>query len=269
MKHFKRISAMVMALISLFAIVITASAETNLPSGTYAYTIKGDVAVRRTPSSGDNIITRVNTGTKVYILESTSSSTGYYKVRIDGITSGAYIRADCLGANATGSGITVNKYMYCNVGENSYVNIRSGPGTDYSSIGQLRRGDMVYVVSTDSTWAKINAPINGYVKYSYLQIDNVSGGGDYAHPTSMEQAFGATGIIERGHFNYKVANVQLALGFPDSEIDAIFGAKTHEAVMDFQRKNDLEPDGKVGTKTKAELWRTAETRLRNYGYTTW
>lgn len=151
MKHFKQIFTVILSILSLVATILPASAEINLPANSYAYTIKGDVAVRRTPSIADNIITRVNTGTRVYILESTSSSNGFYKVEIDGITSGAYIREDCLGANAPGSGTSYNIDMYCNVVEGEYVNIRSGPGTGYSSIGQLRRGDMVHVVSADST----------------------------------------------------------------------------------------------------------------------
>lgn len=269
MKVFKKMLAFALAVMTIMAVSVSSLAEINLPKDSYAYTIKGDVAVRRTASSSGSIITRVDTGTKVYILQSTSSSSGFYKVRIDGITSGAYIRADCLGAKALGTGTVVNKYMYCNTSDGSYVNIRTGPGKNYTSIGQLRRGDMVYVVSTDGTWSTINAPINGYVLASYLQEDDVSGGGNYAHPTTQDQAFGATGVIERGHFNYKVANVQLALGFASSDIDAVFGSDTYNAVVAFQKAHNLTADGKVGPATKAELWRVAETRLRISGYTTW
>ena len=36
-------------------------------------------------------------------------------------------------------------------------------------------------------------------------------------------------------------------------IDGIFGMKTWKAIIDFQRKNNLDPDGVVGEKTMAAL----------------
>ena len=85
----------------------------------------------------------------------------------------------------------------------------------------------------------------------------------------MEQAFGATGIIQQGHFGYKVANVQLALNFMQSEIDAIFGPDTLAAVKEFQEDHGLEADGLVGPATKAALWAESKDTLKSYGYTTW
>lgn len=263
----KRLVALALVIVSVFSMSAVALAETGLPVGSTAYTIKGDVAVRS--SAGGSIISRVDTGTAVTILQTTNTTNGWYRVRVDGLTSSGYIREDCLGANAIGAETTINRYMYCKVDEGEYVNIRSGPSKSYSSIGELRRGDMVYVVSADATWAKINAPINGYVMIEFLQYDDVEGGGNYDRPTSAAEAFGSSGIIQQGNFGYKVANVQLALGFAQSEIDAIFGPDTYAAVVDFQSKNGLEPDGKVGPLTKEALWNAAETRLRNFGYTTW
>lgn len=269
MKKMKRIIALALMVLSLMAVALPAMAETGISPGTYAYTIKGDVAVRRTASSGDNIITRVDTGTQVYILTSTNSATGYYKVRIDGITSGGYILSTCIGLNAGGTGTSINSYMYCNVASGEYVNIRSGPSKDYSSVGQLRRGDMVYCVSTDGSWAKINAPINGYVMHSYLQYSSPSGGTNWQNPQTKNEAFGASGTIMQGHFNYKVANVQLALGFRGNDVDAVFGQDTYDAVVAFQNANGLEPDGKVGPATKTALWDASGNYLSNNGYTTW
>ena len=68
-----------------------------------------------------------------------------------------------------------NTTMYCIVNEGEYVNIRSGPGTTYSSIGRLHRGDAVYVVSITGNWAKINSPMEGYVMLTYLQNTHPDG----------------------------------------------------------------------------------------------
>ena len=44
------------------------------------------------------------------------------------------------------------------------------------------------------------------------------------------------------------------LGYYTDEIDGQFGAGTKAAVIDFQRANDLEADGMVGTETKNVLY---------------
>lgn len=175
MKNIKKIIALLLAIMSIMAIAIPAMAQTGPSVGSTAYTIKGDVAVR---SSGevrsDNIISRVNTGTAVTILQTTNAANGWYRVWVAGLTSNGYIREDCLGASApqtpsTGTTIDVNKYMYCNVKSGEYVNIRSGPSKNDSRIGKLHRNDMVFVDTYDGTWAHITSPMNGYVMWSYLQ----------------------------------------------------------------------------------------------------
>lgn len=51
----------------------------------------------------------------------------------------------------------------------------------------------------------------------------------------------------------KVKQIQTALGFTGSDVDGKFGPKTFKATIDFQIKNNLEPDGCVGPKTLAAL----------------
>lgn len=265
MKNMKKFLALALVIVSALAFAVPTLAETGIPAQTYAYTIKGDVAVRQTASSTGNIISRVSTGTQVYILTSTSTTNGYYKVSISGLTSGAYIREDCLGRNAPGSGSTVNKYMYCTVADGQYVNIRQTASTGGTKVGELRRGDMVFCVSSDGTWAKINAPINGYVMLDYLSYSAPSGGGNYSHPQTQAEAFG-TGNIQQGNFSYKVANIQVALGLT---VDAIFGSGTKAAVVSFQLSKNLDPDGIVGPATATALWNAYSSVLKSRGYTTW
>lgn len=55
-----------------------------------------------------------------------------------------------------------------------------------------------------------------------------------------------------------VNSLQLKLSLlgllPKSEIDGVFGAKTKAAVIEFQRKNNLDADGLVGPATRAKLF---------------
>lgn len=52
----------------------------------------------------------------------------------------------------------------------SRVNLRAGAGTKYSILGQLSRGDKIFIVSEDSGWYKIEPPygITGWVNISQV-----------------------------------------------------------------------------------------------------
>jgi uncharacterized protein YgiM (DUF1202 family) len=51
------------------------------------------------------------------------------------------------------------------------LNLRSGPGENYSVIGQLQKGDIVKEISTKGTWTEIEAPATAYafVAAQYLK----------------------------------------------------------------------------------------------------
>lgn len=176
----KRLVALALVIVSVFSVSAVAMAETGLPVGSTAYTIKGDVAVRSSAGIlSNNIISRVDTGTAVTILQTTYASNGWYRVRVDGLTSNGYIREDCLGATApqapsTGTMTPTDVNMYCNVDADEYVNIRSGPSKNYSSIGRLHLNDPVHVIATNGTWAQIDSPMNGYVMLDFLSYSYVN-----------------------------------------------------------------------------------------------
>ena len=56
----------------------------------------------------------------------------------------------------------------------SKVNLRSGPGTGYSSIHQLNIGDQAYVIGFNKQWYKIiHDDWIGYIRSDYLQLTQV------------------------------------------------------------------------------------------------
>ena len=60
-----------------------------------------------------------------------------------------------------------NSYYKCT---GSDVNIRSGPGTQYTIVGTLNYGTKVYVYSISNGWAKISlGGIYRYVSADYLR----------------------------------------------------------------------------------------------------
>ena len=58
-----------------------------------------------------------------------------------------------------------------------------------------------------------------------------------------------SGMGQYSALSDKVKQIQTVLGFTGSDVDGKFGPKTFKAAIDFQIKNNLEPDGCVGPKT--------------------
>jgi murein L,D-transpeptidase YcbB/YkuD len=73
------------------------------------------------------------------------------------------------------------------------------------------------------------------------------------------QCSGATAkFLQRGSVGHGVADAQMALnahnsGSPLLAIDGVFGQKTFDATVAFQRANGLKPDGVIGPETRAKL----------------
>lgn len=59
--------------------------------------------------------------------------------------------------------------------------------------------------------------------------------------------------VRRGSAGEDVKFIQRALGFPDEQVDGLFGLNTETAVKNHQRENSLTPDGIVGPRTWSVL----------------
>ena len=61
----------------------------------------------------------------------------------------------------------------------TYLNLRTGPGTDYTVVGRLLNGVEVKVLEESNGWYKVVVPEQtGYVYGKYLEVLNTSAGGD-------------------------------------------------------------------------------------------
>ncbi len=66
----------------------------------------------------------------------------------------------------------------------------------------------------------------------------------------------ASGTLRRGDRGSTVVALQkalVAIGYDPGATDGVFGANTQAAVLDFQRSNNLQPDGVVGKETARTL----------------
>ena len=60
----------------------------------------------------------------------------------------------------------------------TYLNLRTGPGTDYTVVGRLLNGAEVKVLEESNGWYKVVVPEQtGYVYGKYLEVLNTSAGG--------------------------------------------------------------------------------------------
>ncbi len=163
------ISAFVICvLVSTFTSMYAIAAESN--TGTVTGSV---VNVRSGPGTSYGIVTQVSRGTTVTVL---SEAGGWYKIEVKGKE--GYIIAEYLSVNAgQAPGPTTEAFQGTVTG--SVVNVRSGPGTSYSIISQLKKGASITIIATLDGWYKIS--INGgegYICSDYVSKSISSGGGD-------------------------------------------------------------------------------------------
>lgn len=88
----------------------------------------------------------------------------------------------------TGAHVWVNT-TYINTGNGTVkarkLNLRGGPGENYSVVGRLQSGDAVKLVTTKGDWTEIEAPISAYafVAAQYLKQEGIKPAAPAATPT--------------------------------------------------------------------------------------
>ena len=146
---------------------------TSTGNGSTSVVFKGIVTakelnVRSTPSTSGDRIKSLSKGTRVEILEKDDD---WGRIS-DGWISLNYVYQDGTKGTNTAKGIITG----------SGLNIRSGPGTKYDSVGNYSKGDRVSILEQftigESTWGCTD---KGWISMSYVYVDGTdvgeSGGG--------------------------------------------------------------------------------------------
>ena len=135
----------------------TAPEETPTQSAT-AVVSDGPLNVRSGPGTGYDRVGSLKKGTEVTILESLD---GWYKISagdLIGYVSAQYISTD---GNVTQDGLVLS----------GPLNVRTGPGTNYSRVGSLRAGSTVTIHSSSNGWYQITCgSLSGYVSADYVAL---------------------------------------------------------------------------------------------------
>lgn len=136
--------------------------------------------VRSGPSTNDIVISKINTGTEVEVLE---ESNGWYKVKLKngqvGWASAQYLSTNSTSDNQENSNDQQDFSNEVNISKTGIVkadvlNIRSNPGTNNSIIGKLYNGESITVLSEQNNWYKIKKSNGqtGWVSAQYISLNN-------------------------------------------------------------------------------------------------
>ena len=126
------------------------------------------------------------------------------------------------------------------------VNLRTGPGTQYSRIAYLYKGDPVAVTGSKNGWYTVRSNgTEGYVHSDYVQVRTAGGSaGSGSSPSGSAMKRGSTGDNVR-----QLQGNLIMLGYLNSRADGVFGGGTEAAVKKYQSRNGLTADGVAGKAT--------------------
>ena len=240
----------------------SSSGTTVSTTDSYGRITKDNVNLRSSYSTTSAAKTSLDEGAKCRITKryTVGEEIWYYITATNGkYTYTGYVRSDMIelisaseygdGAEDSASGDYETLGMIRVTGDN--VALRLEPSTSADKAGTANTGDVFYYIDTEDGWFRTRS---GYwISRSYAVVMTSDEVGDYVGGSSST---GSSGVLRYGSTGSDVLYVQTALkklGYYDGTLSSHYGNKTAQAVMDFQRDNDLSADGVCGAKTMAAI----------------
>ncbi len=164
----RRLALSIGALAALGFLATPASAQESTPAVVTASALN----IRSGPGTGYRVLGSLRNGTPVTIIGRSST---WRRIQFDGSriawAHGAYLRE---GAGSGGGSTTTTQARVTA----SALNVRSGPGTGNSVLGQLANGAIVSIIGQSGSWRQIRyGNGTGWVSGDYLAPTNGSSGG--------------------------------------------------------------------------------------------
>ena len=231
----------------------------------------GSLNLRASASSSAKVIAQIPNGTMLSALKVDDT---WYAVTYNGLN--GYVMGRYLIVSGGGSAVTatpvpavpagdINELQY---GEFRYatvqtsgagLNVRKGPGTTYSRVGEIQNGTRIVVSAIQGSWCTIYyGDIEGYVQRQYISISAApSGSGQSAAPANPGYDTTVLNrIIRSGYTGADVTMVQqrlIALKYLSSA-SGTYDSDTIAAVRAFQKRNGLTVDGISGPSTLSQMF---------------
>ncbi len=144
---------------NILSIIVTATAFCSLiniaNAQEQAVITRDRVNVRGQPSVYSEVVTQLNKGDKITIIESAKIEkpkegdiTNWYKIQLP---SNVPVWVNAAYINTNLNTVIPNK-----------LNIRAGKGEQYSILGRLEKGTAVKIIKTEDNWCQIETPTNAY-----------------------------------------------------------------------------------------------------------
>ena len=138
-------------------------------SATVRYASGNYVNLRSGPSLDYSVLMRVTSGTSITIVDD-SYEWNYVAVPASGTTVYGYMHDSLIDRGAVATASVTTKY-------GGKVNVRSGPGSSYKSLGSLATGTRVTVLLRGNGFSKISGGgLTGYMANNYLTLTGSSSG---------------------------------------------------------------------------------------------
>ena len=164
MPFFKRLFRFSFFLVILGTLFVASASAACVGVGTVNTSA---LRLRGEPSSDGEILATVNQGEAVVVLEQVDAD--WYKV--DYRTVEGYMLAEFLDVAATSD--KELGYGVVSVNDTYFLNVRSGPGTNYDQISSLRNRNVVSILGISDGWYKISSgDVTGYVSSDYIGLCN-------------------------------------------------------------------------------------------------
>ncbi|MFZ7825991.1 SH3 domain-containing protein [Priestia sp. 40] len=181
---------------------VQASGTTTPPAENTTYTVTASTLnVRSGAGTSYASIGSVTKGQKLSVV---SKSGSWYKINYNGRT--GYVSSDYVQASGTTTPPTESTTYIVTA---STLNVRSGAGTNYASIGSVTKGQKLSVVSKRGSWYKINYNgRTGYVSSDYVQASAT------ASPKLVVDSFKTLGnaqqviLVTADNYDTKSAKIQ-------------------------------------------------------------
>ena len=131
---------------------------------------KSGLNVRSGPGTNYSIITALTNGTRVTVYETKS---GWSRIGTNRWVSSEYLSSSTSSGGNTGGSTTTTSYT-ATVTPNIGLNIRSGPGTNYSIVDAYTKGTRITITQESSGWGKTS---RGWVSLDYVSKSSSSNTG--------------------------------------------------------------------------------------------
>ncbi|MBI5354293.1 MAG: SH3 domain-containing protein [Chloroflexi bacterium] len=163
------------------------TSATVIAEGTTPPSVEGTTTtqlnVRAEPSTASESLGIINQFSPVQVIGKDASGSWYQVIYAGSATGRGWVRAEYVQVNATAEIAVIGGVAGSGSGVSGIViqkiNVRSGPGTTYESLGVLNPKDVVFITGKDSSgaWMQIEfmsaADGKGWVTEKYLQIENL------------------------------------------------------------------------------------------------